>query len=137
MSDPGERGGSDSARSSRRLSTPPALGCLGSIALGLLGVALFFAVLSLTTRGEIRIPRGELGEIRIWMIREGENQGLGRSSTRVIQGSERSGKACLQTKVGFLMMRSEEPPESLTYCECLIKEGDVWQSAGDCPNESK
>lgn len=112
---------------------PPALGCLGSLALGLVGVGLFYIVATLGLQGEVRVPRGELGELRLWMIREPGYQGLGRSSTRVVQGSERSGQACLVTSIRFLLLEAEEPIADLKTCECFEKEGDHWNSRGECP----
>ena len=112
---------------------PPALGCLGSLALGLICVAGFYLVVTLGLQGEVRVSRGELGELRLWMIREPGYQGLGRSSTRVVQGSERSGRACLMTSIRFSLWEAEEPIEDLETCECYEKEGDHWNSRGECP----
>ena len=112
---------------------PPALGFLGSLALGLACVAGFYLVVTLGLQGEVRVPRGELGELRLWMIREPGYEGLGRSSTHVVQGSERSGQACLVTSIRFLLLEAEEPIEDLDYCECFEKEGDHWSSRGECP----
>lgn len=120
-------------RSARRRAVPPALGCLASVALGLLCVGIFYMVLSLGLQGELRAARGELGELRLWLIRESGYQGLGRSSTRVVQGNERSGNVCLVTSIRFLMAESEQPVEDLETCECYEKEGERWTSRGECP----
>ena len=112
---------------------PPALGCLGSLALGVVCVAGFYLVVTLGLQGEVRVPRGELGELRLWMIREPGYEGLGRSSTRIVQGSERSGQACLVSSIRFLLWEADEPIEDLDYCECYEKEGDHWSSRGECP----
>ena len=112
---------------------PPALGCLGSVALGLACVAGFYLMVTLGLQGELRVPRGELGELRLWMIREPGYSGLGQSSTRIVQGSERSGQACLVTSIRFLLVEAEEPIEDLETCECFEKEGDHWISRGECP----
>ena len=127
--------GTESGPSGRQQGRPipPALGCLGSLALGLACVAGFYLVVTLGLQGEIRVPRGELGELRLWMIREPGYEGLGRSSTRIVQGSERSGQACLVTSIRFSLWEAEEPIEDLETCECYAKEGDHWNSRGECP----
>ena len=127
----GTEAGISRRRQGRRI--PPALGCLGSLALGLVGVGLFYLVATLGLQGEVRVPRGELGELRLWMIREPGYEGLGRSSTRVVQGSERSGQACLMTSIRFSLWEAEEPIKDLETCECFEKEGDHWSSRGECP----
>jgi hypothetical protein len=109
------------------------VGCLGSIALGLVCVAGFYVVATLGLQGEVRVPRGELGELRLWLIREPGYEGLGRSSTRITEGSERSGRACVLTSIGFMMLEAEEPLASLETCECFEKEGEHWISRGECP----
>jgi hypothetical protein len=111
---------------------PPALGCLASLALGLACVGVFYLVLALGLQGEVRVPRGELGEVRLWLIREPGYQGLGNSSTRVVLGSERSGQACLRTSIRFLLLEAEEPVENVVTCECFVKEGENWSSVGEC-----
>ena len=117
----------------RPLPFPPALGCLLSVLAGLLGVGVFFMVVTLAVQGEIRIRRGELGETRVWLIREGENRGMGISTTGVVSGSESAGSACTQTQVRFLMLSTEQEPEPLAFCECLEKAGESWSFARECP----
>lgn len=127
-------GGSDSPRRDRQrtLPVPPALGCAFSVLLGLAGVAITFVVLSLAFRGELRLTGEQLTERRIWLIREQGEFGLGLSNTRVVNGSEDSGQACVATKVRFLMLRSEQPVLPADYCECYQQMDGSWQSIGEC-----
>ena len=123
--------GSDSGRSDS-LPVPPALGCLFSVLLGLVAVAIFFVVLSFAFRGEVRIAAGELSERRMWLIREPSSLGFGYSSTRVVSGGRSEGRACVETTVRFLMLRSEQDWQPIEYCECLELIDDSWIGAGSC-----
>lgn len=114
---------------------PPAVGCFISLITGALAVMVFFFVLTLAKQGEVSFKRGELGEIRIWLIRQGENRGLGLSSTRIVHGSERAGEACVETKVQFLLWKSGEGIQNTNYCECYRLQGESWTSTGECSPE--
>lgn len=129
-------GSTDRAALERPLPFAPALGCLLSVLAGLLGVGVFFVMVTMAVQGELRIRRGELGETRVWLIREGADQGLGISTTTVVSGSESSGKACTETRVRFLMLVAEQEREPLTYCECFAKVGEAWSFVGECPEPS-
>jgi hypothetical protein len=125
-SEPSER------RKPRALPIPPAVGCLGSILAGLAGVAIFFVVVSMALRGEVRFTRGTLGETRIWPVEEGDELGLGFSTAEIVRGSEESGAACVETRIRFVMLRSTEDRRPITYCECFQQEDGSWSSTGDC-----
>jgi len=122
--------------SDRDLPFPPVIGCLASIGIGLLAVGVFYLLVTMAVQGEIRIRRGELGEARVWLLREGEERGLGFSSTRVVSGSEATGAACVETRVRFLILGGAEASEPVSYCECLEKAGETWTSTGGCPVQS-
>ena len=109
-----------------------AVGCLSSVMIAILGGALLLIVLSIALRGEARFTKGELGAIRAWLIRDGENQGLAFSTTRIVDGSERSGHVCLRTTARFAMISSGEPVEDVAYCDCYERQVDVWVPAGAC-----
>ena len=94
------------------------------MAVGLLGVGVFFVLVSMAVQGEIRVRRGELGETRVWLIREEKDRGLGISTMTVVSGSESSSEACAETRVRFLMLVAEQEREPLTYCECFAKVGE-------------
>ncbi len=90
-------------------------------------------MVTMAVRGEIRVGRGELGETRVWLIREAGEQGLGISGTRIVSGSEATGAACVETRVRFLILGGPEGSPPVSYCECLEKVGETWTSTGDCP----
>jgi hypothetical protein len=127
---------SDPAKSkepeSRNVKVSPALGCLSVILVGVAAAALLLVVLSIALRGEARFSKGDLGELRIWLIRETANQGLGLSTTRIVEGRESSGKACVRTTARFLMVRSAQEVEDVQFCECYEKQGETWVGGGEC-----
>lgn len=88
---------------------------------------------TLASQGEIIIPQGNLPEqqIRIWLIMEIEQRGLGISSTSV---HERDGTQCLQTNVSYWLWQGSAA--SLSYCQCFTRAEDSWTSgayeAGVC-----
>ena len=104
-----------------------------SITIGLLAVGVFTLLVTMAVPGEIRIGRGELGETRVWLLREAGDRGLGFSSTRLVSGSEASGAACVETRVRFLILSGAEGSAPVSYCECLEKVGETWTSTGECP----
>jgi hypothetical protein len=111
------------------------------VAVGLLGVGVFYLVVSLVALGEIRLRRGELGETRVWLIREANQRGLGISSTRTVSGREADGRACVETRVRFIVAGPADPPPPVRYCECWRKTNGAgaeghWESTGECPAET-
>ncbi len=127
---------SDPAKSNepggRNVKVSPALGCLSVIVVGVVAAGLLLVVLSIALRGEARFSKGDLGELRIWLIRETANQGLALSTTRIVEGRESSGKACVRTTARFLMVRSAQEVEDVQFCECFEKQGETWVGGGEC-----
>lgn len=124
--------GAETGRSSS-LPLPPALGCVFSALLGLVGVAVFFVVLSFAFRGELRFSASELTETRVWLIRGEPDLGIGVSTARIVSGGRSEGQACVETSVRFLMLRrSEDTRSSAEYCECLERVDGSWIGIGAC-----
>jgi len=127
---------SDPARSTesegRKIKVSPALGCLSVFLVGVLAAGLLLVVLSVALRGEARFSKGDLGEMRIWLIRETVNQGLALSTTRIVEGRESSGKACVRTTARFLMVRTAQEVEDVQFCECYEKQGETWVGGAEC-----
>lgn len=115
------------------LPVSPPVGCLIAIMIGLLGVALVFALGTLLTDGEIRVGRQEATAIRLWLVSDEQAQGFGISSPRVVSRSAEM--VCVQTDARFLLWRSDGSRDSLSYCECYRSEGGhlVFQEA--CPDD--
>jgi hypothetical protein len=111
----------------------PAVGCLSTLLVAVLAAGLLLITLSTALRGEARFSKGDLGEMRLWLIREAANQGLGLSTTRIVAGRESSGEVCIRTTARFLMVRSEREIEDVAYCDCYERQGENWVAAGDCP----
>ncbi len=116
----------------RTVKVSPALGCLSVILVGFIAAGLLLVVLSIALRGEARFSKGDLGELRIWLIRETANQGLALSTTRIVEGRESSGKACVRTTARFLMVRTAQEVEDVQFCECYEKQGGTWVGGGEC-----
>ncbi len=131
MSDPNRGESPDSRGRTRGVS--PAVGCLSTLLVAVLAAGLLLIILSVALRGEARFSKGDLGELRLWLIRETANQGLGLSTTRIVAGRESSGEVCIRTSARFLMIRSELEIEDVVFCDCYEKQGENWVAAGDCP----
>jgi hypothetical protein len=110
----------------------PALGCLLSVLLGLVGVLIVFQTAKLATQGEIRIGGTEVTPNRIWLVREGANRGLGWSSSRVVEGSRAGPEMCVATSVSFLLWRKDGTAVPVDFCECYEQQGSSWQLLGGC-----
>jgi hypothetical protein len=80
-----------------------------------LAAGLLLIVLSIALRGEARFSKGDLGELRVWIIRESANQGLGLSTTRIVAGRESEGEACLRTTARFLMIRTAQEVKDVVF----------------------
>ncbi len=94
----------------------------GCLLVGLVGLALVLLCLAsaqLLVRGEIRWGRGDLRENRIWLVREGEAQGLAYSHMRIVSGSEREGNACVESRVDFWLWSGVDGNPGTSYCECF------------------
>lgn len=123
------------AHSGEDLLISPALGCLISIFLGLAAVALLFGLARLLSDDEIRLGGGELTPNRVWLIRERERQGLAFSTGRVVEGSLRADRVCVETDVRFLLWTSEAPFEPIRYCDCYLKDDQTWRYQAPCEAE--
>lgn len=117
----------------RKVNVSPALGCFSVVFGAFLAAGLLLVVLSIALRGEARFDKGDLGELRVWLIRESSNQGLGLTTTRIVAGRESEGKACIRTTARFLMVRTAQEVKDVVFCDCYEKQGETWVGTGDCP----
>ena len=115
------------------VNVSPALGCTSIVLAAVFAAGLLLVILSIALRGEARIDKGDLGELRVWLIRETANQGLAISTTRIVSGRESEGEACIRTTARFLMVRSAQEVEDVVFCNCYEKQGETWMGGGDCP----
>ena len=122
---------SEGAPRSRGLS--PAVGCAVIALVALLGGAACFGFGGLISRGEIRLPGAGPARSRVWLVREAENQGLAVSRGSLLSGSEDGSQVCVETRVSFLLWRSDGTAIPSRYCECYEREGEEWKSIGECP----
>ncbi|NDJ60979.1 MAG: hypothetical protein GYB67_07630 [Chloroflexi bacterium] len=78
------------------------------------------ALFTLAIQQEIVISQGSAPDqqIRIWLIMDADQRGLGVSSTSVQQSAEHA--LCVQTDTRFLLWQGQEDP--LTYCQCYARE---------------
>lgn len=88
-----------------------------------IALVLWFALLLLpcflivmATQGEITIAQGELPgqQLRVWLIMEAEQRGLGVSSATVYRDGDNG--VCVQTDTRFWLWQGAAEPVS--YCEC-------------------
>jgi len=115
------------------VNVSPALGCISIVLAAVFAAGLLLVILSVALRGEARFDKGDLGELRVWLIRETANQGLAISTTRIVSGRESEGEACIRTTARFLMVRSAQEVEDVVFCDCYEKQGETWVGGGDCP----
>lgn len=114
------------------LALSPRTGCLISLLLGLVGVALVFAIGTLVTQREIVFGRGQPVETRLWLVSSEGNQGLAFSRGRVVEGDLSGQEVCVQTRVRFLLWRRSGPAQNTEYCECYAREAGRWVYTGAC-----
>jgi hypothetical protein len=88
---------------------------------------------SLATRGEFTLRRGQPDEVRLWLIRDEVNQGLGFSSARSVERGQPQGSECYQTRVRFFLWRSDGSEPAGAYCQCFHRSASGWESLGPCP----
>lgn len=76
--------------------------------------------ITLATQGEIIIPQGSApGQvIRIWLIMEADERGVGVSSTSVQQANENA--LCVETDTRFILWSGSAEPSA--SCECYERE---------------
>jgi hypothetical protein len=103
----------------RRRSPLRRLGCGIALVFWFLVLLLPCALFTMATQGQITISQGGLPgqEIRVWLIMEIEQRGLGVSSTSV-HGSDPNA-LCLQTNVSYLLWAGRADPT--TYCDCYAR----------------
>ncbi len=104
---------------------------LGCILLLILWFALLFTpciigFLVIQGQGEIRIPQGDAPEqmLRVWLISEAAQRGIGISSTTAFYTDENA--VCIETTVSYVLWYGEGEPA--TYCDCYTRStpADSW-----------
>lgn len=108
----------------------------------IIGLVIWFTVLLtpcffiiLATRGEVAIATGSAPEqqIRIWLVQEARQSGIGLSTAQVLQVNDQT---CVQTHVNFILWRGEADPTQ--YCTCYLQDDAEWQllsaEQGMCPS---
>ena len=100
--------------------------------LGLIGAGLVFMGISLASGREINVRYGEFGALRLWMVHEELNTGLGVSTSKPVGKPSAEERTCVETSVRFLLWRSDGSSRNVGYCECYQRLGGVWQLAGTC-----
>lgn len=114
------------------------LGRLGC-ALGLIIWAILILspciLIALAVQGEISISTGDAPDqrLRIWLIMEAAQRGIGISNASVRSSVE--GQTCLQTDAQFFLWQGRGEPVS--YCECYQHEAGskAWIPLGTTPGE--
>lgn len=124
----------EEGRSSSEEDLPvhPALGCLGAVALGLLGALIVFTSAKLLFQRELSLGGGQLTPRRLWLVSEADNAGFALEAARIVEGSRSGGEVCTQTNVVFLLWRSDETAKPVEYCRCYERQGESWIELGSC-----
>lgn len=115
--------------------SPKRRGLLWRLGCGLILIIWFLILLTpcfflvLASQQEIRISQGELPgqEIRVWLVMDEKQRGLGISSTFT---QEIDGAICLQTSVSYVLWQGSG--EASQYCDCFIHpsaEASAWTLA--------
>ena len=99
-------------------------GCVAGLILWFLALLAPCFLIMLAVRGEITITTGSAPDqlLRIWLIQEAKERGVGISNTSVQRDGE---TICVQTNVNFVLWRGEAQPTH--YCECYIQTGDDYE----------
>lgn len=104
-----------------------------------IGIILWFLLLlspclciMLASRGEVTIDTGSAPEqqLRVWMIQEARQRGLGISNGRVVLQDDNN--VCVRTDVSFLLWEGEA--ESISFCECYSQTDGAWQRSNASEN---
>lgn len=100
------------------------IGRVGCVVVWFVAMMIPFVLFILAARGEIIIPTGDAPDqrIRLWLIMEPYERGLGISQATVI---EVDGLSCVQTDVSFLLWEGQAE-DGLTYCECYARRDAAW-----------
>jgi hypothetical protein len=113
---------------------PRALGCAILILVPGTLLALILLAFSLMMRGEITIRPSQWLELRIWLVNQRDNQGLGASLTRRMRaGPEPATLVCETIKARFLLWRSDGTARPVDFCECLLEDSGEVQPVSPCP----
>lgn len=106
---------------SRRRRPLRRIGCIAALVIWFAILLLPCFIFTLAMRGEITVSMGDMPDqaLRIWLIMEIEQRGVGISTPSVHQGAE--GAACLQTDVRYFLWQGEAA-EPVAYCECYTRE---------------
>lgn len=96
------------------------VGCILALIVWFLLLLLPCGLFTLATQGEISVSQGSLPgqQMRLWLIMEVDERGLGVSSTAARQDD--ANNACLQTSVSYLLWQGQSDP--LVYCECFARD---------------
>lgn len=121
----------DSRAAGPRSGISPAAGCALALGLTAAGIAAVFAAASLLLRGDLILARGDLTETRLWLVRENGQEGLGFSNSSLVSRGEE--RACVLTRVGFLLWRSAGEGPGTTFCYCYERRRGTWEEVGPCP----
>lgn len=107
---------------SRRRSPACRVGCTILVILWFLLLLTPCLAIILATQGDIVIPQGSVPghEIRIWLISEADQRGIGISSASVQQTDANA--LCLETNARFILWAGNA--DSLTLCECYTRESE-------------
>lgn len=111
----------------------PAVGCLISFLIVAIPVCLILGSAALLLRGELTLKTGPVSEIRLWVVREGVEQGVGLSTMQRVAGGDKTDFVCYRSEVHFLLWRSLAVERQSTYCECYEYELGRWTYSGECP----
>ncbi len=119
-----------SAPAPRRRGPLRRIGCGLILALWFLLLLTPCALVYLATKGEVTIPTGSVPgqEVRLWLMTEDRNRGIG-ISTASVSGGNGTTDICLQTDVRYLLWAGHG--DNSTYCECYTRPGAdaSWTSA--------
>jgi len=106
-------------------------GCLLAILAGALGFLCTWTALSLGARGELAWRLGQPTEVRVWLLRGEDIDGIGWSRGSVVD--RRDSTVCVRTLVGFWTWRGTAPDPGSPACDCYERQGSTWVGAGGCP----
>jgi hypothetical protein len=110
----------------------PARGCAIGLLWGAFMLALCLVAGSLAVRGEFALRRGQPTELRVWLIRNEVNRGLGFSYSREVDRGQGEGNRCYLTRVRFLLWRSDGSAPGGEYCQCYGRTETGWVELGAC-----
>ncbi|NIM94144.1 MAG: hypothetical protein GTO18_10590 [Anaerolineales bacterium] len=110
-------------------------GCLVSVLFGLCLTVIVCFTLALIIRGEVSYARSDLEVTRLWIVQGTAGNGLGFSTSRVLEYESDENQTCVETNVRFFLISSEEAGFNTDYCECYTFQDGSWVSAGTCEAE--